>query len=123
MRKAEFGSPGPLRDQLVAAILAGTKVTTTGLLAEYEQAGEPLPEPGERWLLVDSDDVTIGMIEILEVTCLRLADVDLRHAVDEGEGYTTVAQWRSAHEQFWNGGDMDDDTMVVAERFRLVDKI
>jgi hypothetical protein len=25
---AEFGFPGPLRDQLVAAILAGTKTTT-----------------------------------------------------------------------------------------------
>jgi uncharacterized protein YhfF len=33
---AEFGFPGPLRDQLVAAILAGDKTTTTGLVADYE---------------------------------------------------------------------------------------
>jgi uncharacterized protein YhfF len=32
---AEFAFPGPLRDQLVAAILAGEKTTTTGLVADY----------------------------------------------------------------------------------------
>ena len=30
----EFAFPGPLRDQLVAAILAGEKTTTTGLVAD-----------------------------------------------------------------------------------------
>ncbi len=44
----EFAFPGPLRDQLVAAILAGAKTTTTGLAADYEREGEPLPEPGLR---------------------------------------------------------------------------
>lgn len=39
---AEFGFPGPLRDKLVAAILAGIKTTTTALAAEYEREGEPL---------------------------------------------------------------------------------
>ena len=33
---AEFGFPGPLRDLHVAAILDGTKTTTTGLVADYE---------------------------------------------------------------------------------------
>ena len=42
---AEFAFPGPLRDQLVAAILDGSKTTTTGLLVEYEREAEPLPEP------------------------------------------------------------------------------
>jgi hypothetical protein len=47
---AEFTFPGPLRDQLVAAILAGEKTTTTGLVAEYERENEPLPVPGcARW--------------------------------------------------------------------------
>jgi uncharacterized protein YhfF len=45
---AEFAFPGPLRDQLVAAILAGDKTTTSGLAAGYEEAGDPLPQPGLR---------------------------------------------------------------------------
>jgi uncharacterized protein YhfF len=43
---AEFGFPGPLRDALVAAILDGRKTATTGMLAAYELAGEPLPGTG-----------------------------------------------------------------------------
>ena len=41
----EFAFPGPLRDQLVAAILSGAKTTTSGLLTGYERDGEPLPRP------------------------------------------------------------------------------
>jgi hypothetical protein len=50
----EVAFPGPLRDQLVAAILAGDKTTTSGLIADYEHAGNPLPHPGERHAVIDS---------------------------------------------------------------------
>ena len=36
----EFAFPGPLRDQLVAAILSGAKTTTSGLLIGYERDRE-----------------------------------------------------------------------------------
>ena len=52
---AEFAFPGPLRDQLVAAILAGTETTTTGLVVGYERDQEPLPHPGLRQAVADSD--------------------------------------------------------------------
>jgi uncharacterized protein YhfF len=45
---AEFAFPGPLRDQLVAAILTGDKTTTTALKAGYEREAEPLPGSGWR---------------------------------------------------------------------------
>jgi len=45
---AESAFPGPLRDQLVTAILAGEKTTTTGLVADYEHEKDPLPSPGLR---------------------------------------------------------------------------
>jgi len=51
---AEFAFPGPLRDQLVAAIVAGDKTTTTALAAGYELENEPLPRPGLRQVVVDS---------------------------------------------------------------------
>jgi uncharacterized protein YhfF len=50
---AEFAFPGPLRDQLVAAILAGAKTTTTGPVADYEHEDEPLPVPGLHQVVVD----------------------------------------------------------------------
>ncbi|MFE5091097.1 ASCH domain-containing protein [Streptomyces sp. NPDC056638] len=124
--------PGPLRDRLVEAVLAGEKVSTTGLLAEYEAEKEELPPVGEQSALIDSDGRETAVLEVTEVRVLRLGDVDLQHAIDEGEGYTSVAEWRAGHEKFWHSQEMrgalgdpeftvDDDTMVVAERFRVVE--
>ncbi|MFJ2767580.1 ASCH domain-containing protein [Streptomyces sp. NPDC087300] len=129
--KAEFAFPGALRDQLVAAILDGSKTSTTGLVAGYEHEGEPLPRAGERSVVVDSEGRDVAVIEVTEVRIVALGEVDLAHAVDEGEGFTTVAQWRAGHEEFWHGAEMreaigdagftvDDGTRVVLERFRLV---
>jgi len=131
---AEFAFPGPLRDQLVAAILAGTKSTTTGLVADYEHEGEPLPWPGLRQAVTDSSGNRVAVIETTAVRVIRLADVDLAHAVGEGEGYTSVAEWRAGHEQFWHSQEMrealrdleftaGDDTVVVAQTFRLVREV
>ena len=128
---AEFAFPGPLRDQLVAAILDGSKTTTTGLVADYELEGSPLPQPGQRQAVVDSAGNRVAVIEVTAVRVVRLADVDLAHAVGEGEGYTSVAEWRAGHEEFWHSAEMraalgdpdftvDDDTLLVAEEFRLV---
>lgn len=131
LRVAEFAFPGPLRDQLVAAILDGTKTTTTGLVADYEHEGSPLPEPGERQAVIDSAGNRVAVIELTAVRVVRLAEVDLAHAIGEGEGYTSVAEWRAGHEDFWHSAELraalddpdftvDDDTLLVAEEFRLV---
>jgi uncharacterized protein YhfF len=128
---AEFGFPGPLRDLLVAAILDGTKTTTTGLVADYEYEGSPLPWAGQRQAVADSAGNRVAVIELTAVRVIRLADVDLAHALGEGEGYTSVAEWRAGHEGFWHSAEMraalgdpdftvDDDTLLVAEEFRLV---
>ncbi|GAB2458353.1 uncharacterized protein YhfF [Conyzicola lurida] len=130
----EFAFPGPLRDKLVAAILDGSKTSTTSTLVEYSVEDEPLPAVGTRQTVIDSDDKPVAVIETTAVEVVRLADVDLRHAVDEGEGYTTVAEWRTAHDRYWHSEPMraylgddaftvDDDTAVVLERFRLVETL
>ena len=127
----EFGFPGPLRDQLVAAVLAGSKTTTTGLVADYEHEGEPLPVRGERQVVIDSSGRPVGVIETTAVRVMRLAEVDLDHALGEGEGYASVAEWRAGHEDFWHSAEMrqamgdpaftvGDDTLVVAQAFRLI---
>ncbi|MGZ0153619.1 ASCH domain-containing protein [Kribbella sp. WER1] len=103
--KAEFAFPGALRDRLVAAILDGTKTSTTGLVVDYEHEGEALPVVGERSVVVDSDGRPVGVIEVTGV--------------------------RANHEMFWHSGEMrealgdpgfkvTDDTLAVLERFRLV---
>ncbi|MFD4692829.1 ASCH domain-containing protein [Streptomyces sp. NBC_00683] len=125
--------PGPLRDRLVAAVLSGEKVSTSGLLAEYEVEKEDLPPVGERSALIDSRGREVAAVELTEVRVVALGSIGLQHALDEGEGYTSVAQWRAGHEAFWHSEEMrealgdpaftvDDDTKIVVERFRVVER-
>lgn len=121
-----LGNPGPLRDRLVAATLSGEKTATSSLLAEY--VDEPLPEPGQRFRVIDSTDHDVGIVEVTSIEVIALADATLELAVAEGEGFASVAEWRTAHEDFWNDDDdvaelgitIDDDTQIVVEYFRVV---
>ena len=130
----EFAFPGPLRDRLVAAILDGSKTSTTATLIEFEVEQEELPRAGSREVVVDSAGRSVAVIELTEVRTAKLAEVDLQHAVDEGEGYTSVARWRAGHEEFWHSPEMrdamgdpgftvDGDTMLVLQRFALVARL
>ena len=133
-----FADPGPLRDELTALALAGTKTTTTSLLPEFEIEGADLPVAGQRDLLVDSADRPVAIVETVSARVVRLADVDDKHAIDEGEGYADAVAFRASHERYWvesgvvdrvraHLGDpdwsIDDDTLVVAERFRIVERL
>jgi uncharacterized protein YhfF len=131
---SEFGFPGPLRDQPVAAILSGAKTSTTGLHEEYVRTGEALATVGELSHVVDSAERPVAVIETTKVVVRRLGDVDLAFAIEEGEGFETVAQWREAHVRFFESPELaavlsdppvevDDDTLVVCERFRLVETV
>ena len=80
-----FAFPGRLRDELTTLALAGTETTTAGLLVEMELDGE------------------VAIIETVACSVVRLADVDDRHAIDEGEGYANATEFRGAHERFWKG--------------------
>ncbi|MGH3290915.1 MAG: ASCH domain-containing protein [Trebonia sp.] len=131
MSVGEFAFPGPLRDQLIAAILDGTKTTTTGLLDDYERDGEPLPGPGDREVVIDSAGDPVALIEVVTVRVVPVGDVDLAHALGEGEGYASVADWRAGHEDYWHSDAMreyvgdpaftvHDGTLAVAVAFRVV---
>ncbi len=125
---SEYGFPGALRDRLIAAILSGEKTATTSLVLEYDGQQEPLPRVGDRALVVNSAGEPVGIETIYDVRIAPLGEVDLDHAIAEGEGFTTVAEWRAGHERFWHSPAyldelsnpdfrVTDDTLTVLTRF------
>jgi uncharacterized protein YhfF len=74
-------------------------------------------------VLLGFDDEPVAVVQTTEVRVVRVADVDLAFALDEGEGFETLADWRRAHEEFWADHEIDDDTLIVAERFKVVERI
>ncbi len=125
----ELAFPGPERDSGVAAILAGAKTALTGLLQIPEHA-VPVPEPGQRFSVPDSAGQPAAVIELTEVRVVPISAVDDDYARAEGRGYADAAEWRRAHEDFFRSEGIaeflgaapviDDGTLVVTERFRLV---
>lgn len=102
-------------------------------MAEWKEEGEALPQVGEKLAVVDSDNRIVAAIELVAVEVIRLGDANLQLALDEGEGFRSVADWREAHERFWDrevlphlrdatASRLTDDTEVVVERFRLIDR-
>lgn len=60
--------------------------------------------------------------------------MDLAFAEEEGEGFETLEDWRDAHVRFFTSPEMvallgeppvevDDDTLVVCSRFRVVSRL
>lgn len=127
----ELAFPGPDRNRGVAAILSGQKTALTGLLEMYEHAGEAVPQTGQRFSVLDSEGRSAVTIELVDVRVVPVKDIDDDFARAEGRGYSDVAQWRVAHEKFFQSDGVseflgrrpvvDDDTLVVAERFRVVE--
>ena len=64
---AEFAFPGPLRDRPIAAILDGTKTSTSSTLLEYPTENEPLPAIGTRQTVVDSNNSAVAIIQTVAV--------------------------------------------------------
>ena len=132
-RICEFGSPGPLRDRLVDAVLSGVKTATSSLLADWERDGEQPPAAGERETVIDSAGIPVAIIEILATEVVALGAVEDRVARAEGESYRTAAGWRSVHERFWREevlpgweGDvpvLEDSTPIVVQWFRLAERV
>lgn len=126
----ELAFPGPERDSGVAAILAGEKTALTGLLQIFEHAAEPVPEPGQRFSVLDSAGQPAAVIELTEVCVVPISEVGDDYARAEGRGYADATEWRRAHEDFFRsegiagflGGTpvIGDGTLVVTERFRLI---
>lgn len=82
-----------------------------------------LPQPGLLSILLDGAGWPRALIRTTDVRVVRFADVGEEHARLEGEGSGDLSHWRRAHREFFarsSGAPVDDDTMVVLERFEVL---
>ena len=129
-----YAFPGPTRDKLIAPILSGEKTSTSSLLEAYRADGEALPVIGQREVVIDSLGIPVAVTQTRDVQIVRLDEVDLDHALREGEGFRDVAEWRAAHEAFWRSPqalaevddpnfEVTDETQVVLQSFDVVERL
>ncbi|QYC39634.1 ASCH domain protein [Nonomuraea coxensis DSM 45129] len=124
LRTLELGTPGELRTRLTNLVLAGQKTATAGLLAlDYEAEGEEVEHVGEHLILLNDAGDRAAELEIARVDLVLFANVPWDFAQAEGEGYTSIENWREVHRDYWSsqGFDIDDTTIIVCLRFHLID--
>ncbi|WP_432547862.1 ASCH domain-containing protein [Kineococcus sp. SYSU DK004] len=123
LRTLELGTPGRVRRELTALVLAGRKRATAGLLdVDYAAEGEEVERVGERLAVLDDGGAHVATVEVTAVRVVPFAEVDDAFAREEGEGYAGHADWAAAHERYWAGVGVavSAGTPVVCLRFRLV---
>lgn len=122
-----FGDSPALAHELATLVLAGRKTATASLPAQFEDERAPLPQVGDLSVVTLWDGTPVAIIETTEIRLVEFMAVDAAFAADEGEGDRTLEWWRAAHRRYFGrlldrlGGDpLQDTSLVVCERFRLV---
>ena len=121
-----FGDNPALADELVALVLERKKIATCSALWDWEAEGNPIPQPGAFWIVLDGRGAPLCITETVEVTQRRYDEVDADFAYAEGEGDRSLAYWRDAHRRFFTrtlpaiGKEFTPEMPLVCERFRVV---
>lgn len=113
-------------NSLLKLYVSGQKFAGSGLVEDYRSAGELLPQVGDYWIVLDSEQTPRALLRTVSVEIHRFADVPERIAHAEGEGDLTLRSWREIHDAFFtpylralNIHDLNH-AEVVTEFFELV---
>lgn len=117
LESSTFGDSPEMADHLLDCVINGTKRATCWSVADGQQT-----EIGKLMVTLDGSGRPRAVIRTVELEQRRFCDVDLRFAIDEGEGDETIEQWRDGHRRYFerNGG-FDPEMMLWCERFELVE--
>jgi 5-formyltetrahydrofolate cyclo-ligase len=124
--EANYCGNREITDELLGLYLSGKKTAGSGLVKDYETAGDPLPREGNYWILLDGQDNPRCIVRTTRVEIHRYRDVPAEVAAAEGEGDRSLASWKRAHAAFfapflsgWGIADLEE-AEVVTEFFEVV---
>lgn len=117
---------GDSPDQLADLVLKGIKTATASAYDLYFMEEEPLPQPGDYSVILDSKDEAICIIQTTKTTVVPFNEVSEEHAYKEGEGDRSLAYWRGVHEDFFAEEfeeaelEFNGQTRFLCEEFQVV---
>ena len=119
MQEFNFGSDEVFAGKLRDLVVKGEKTATTGLYRE----GKVISKVGEPATIMDSEGKKFCMVKYTKVEVKPFLEVDYEYAVKEGEGDSTIEEWRDSHRDFFRREYPDifnDNSRVVCEEFKVV---
>ena len=93
---------GGAPDKLADLVLKGIKTATASAYDLYfiEGEEEPLPQPGDYSVILNSKDEAVCIIQTTKTTVVPFDEVSEEQVYKEGEGDGSLAYWRDVHEEF-----------------------
>ena len=120
----QFGDEPAMADELIQLVIDGTKRATCCLARDFTD--EPLPTPGDLWIMTDGHAAPRCIIETTHVELKPIREVTAEFAFIEGEGDKSLAFWKAAHDAYYTrqgareGFTYDDSMIGVCEQFRCI---
>ncbi len=121
------GNP-EIAESLLLLYLQGKKTAGSGLVKDYELAGDDLPKIGNYWLILDSQERPRCLVQTIKVETHLFKDVREYIAKAEGEGDLSLEFWKNAHSSFfapylseWGITDLSSEK-VITEFYKVVYK-
>jgi uncharacterized protein YhfF len=112
-----FGDSPQMADELLALVLQGKKRATCWAVAE----GLKGTEIGKCMVVRDGAGRPRAVLQTVELVQRRFDEVDEAFAFEEGEGDSSLAYWRAAHQRYFTRLKLYQPDMILwCERFRLV---
>ena len=126
--EASIAGNSEIADELLQLYLDGKKSAGSGLVKDYELAGDDLPKVGNHWVILDSEENPRCIVKTIAVEFHQFADVPEKVAIAEGEGDLSIAYWKQAHRKFFTPYLADlqiedlEQAQVVTEFYQVVYK-
>jgi 5-formyltetrahydrofolate cyclo-ligase len=124
--EANYCGNREITDELLALYLQGKKHAGSGLVKDYETAGDPLPQVGNYWIILDSGDNPRCLVRTVAVERHLFRNIPAKIAQAEGEGDGSVDYWKRVHGELYRpflaqwGITSLDEAEVVTEFFELL---
>lgn len=96
-----FGDHPALADELLNAIMHGTKRATSSLASEYAYYDERIPQVDDHCIICDGQGEPKAILRVISVERSSFDEVDEQFAAAEGEGDLSLGYWQKEHEKFW----------------------
>ncbi len=123
---ADFAGDRKVSDGLIHLYLDGRKTAGSSLTADFASARQPLPKPGNYWIILDGRRRPRLIVRTDKIVFFVFKNIPGHVAHAEGEGDLSVAHWKHVHRKMYSpflarwGIERLDDARVVTEFFTLV---
>ena len=122
--KWAFSDQKKVADDLCELVLAGKKTATCAPLYQYELEELPVPQAGDRNVILDGSSKARCVIETTAADVVPFNEVEAEFAAAQGEGDGSLKGWQKRQKALFESlGYFDEEMLVVCERFKVLEKI